>query len=137
MEEQEKYIEKAGHVNITQNARTGEVITTDNFSIDPTNNAVTPSTEEASMQLLQRGFIIPGTETSEYGGAGVAQGGPIDVADIIDEVTVSLSTGEPNFNEVTELFSNIGNLYFGKKVYIKNLRKYYYFSKDRDWKEIR
>lgn len=135
MEDVSTNISRAGHIDIQQNARTGDVIKPDSYSIDPTTNEVLPSVEEAPMQLLQRGFVIPGSEVQEYNSSDLAQGGPIDVTDIVDEV--SETDGVPNQAELTEIFKNIGNLYYGKKVYVKNIRKYYYYSKTGIWKEMR
>lgn len=135
MEDSSKYIEKQGHIDITKDPRNEDVITSDDFTIDPTTSHVIPSEEEASMQLLQRGFIIPGSIVKEYNSSDYAQGGPIDVADVADDITIN--DGNPTQRDLTDLFKNIGNLYYGKKVFVKETKKYYYLSKNGIWKELR
>ena len=62
-----------------------------------------------AIQLLQRGFII-----------GSEDGGPIDVTEVVDEVN--------SLDELTTLFKESGGLYYGKKVYVKEKKSFYYYS---------
>lgn len=136
MEDSSKYIEKQGHIDITKDPRNEDVITSDDFTIDPTTSHVIPSEEEASMQLLQRGFIIPGSIVKEYNSSDYAQGGPIDVSEIVDDIATDVN-GNPIQKDLTDMFKNIGNLYYGKKVFVKSCHKYFYLSKNGIWKELR
>ena len=64
---------------------------------------------EPTIQLLQRGFII-----------GSENGGPVDVTEVVDGIN--------SLNELTTLFKESGGLYYGKKVYVKGMKAFYYYS---------
>ena len=115
----------ANQVNMTRGASgSSRVIETGSYTVDPVTNATMKRADDSAVQLLQRGYIV----SSE-------NGGPIDVSEVIERI--------PD-EGLTEMFSKVGGLYYGKKVFVKDQKKYYYFSKgsstnnigDDDWKPI-
>ena len=116
---------RANQVDMSKNTSGNDpVVSSGSYTQDPTTQARQYSAEP-SVQLLQRGFII-----------GSEDGGPIDVTEVVDEVD--------SLSELTTLFKESGGLYYGKKVYVKDKKSFYYYSHmglsgsetDDDWKII-
>jgi hypothetical protein len=92
--------------------------------------SVTEVQRAPSVQLLQRGYII-----------GSANGGPIDVSEVVEGTSTDEAVMK---SQLTQLFKNTGNLFYGKKVYVKEHDKFYYYSRgnstgnmsDDSWKVI-
>ena len=97
-------------------------------------STVSDRERQPSVQLLQRGYII-GTEN----------GGPIDVSEIVTGTSENETVMK---SQLTQLFKSMGNLFYGKKVYVEGNgfghNKYYYYSRgsnassfsDDSWKVI-
>jgi len=113
----------AGQVDMTAS-------TSGTSNVIKTGSSTVQSNRQPSVQLLQRGYII-----------GSAEGGPVDVSEVVDRLDTDESVAK---SQLTALFKNTGNLFYGKKVYAVELGKWYYYSKgnnagsmgDDSWKAI-
>lgn len=120
MENSIDYINKAGHVDMTVKASSlNPVISTDYYTEDPTDigHQVKRNDVEPAVQMLQRGFIV----TSQ-------DGGPVDASEVVEGIS-DLNILQ---NDLNELFKATGGLFYGKKVYVKEMKKYYYYSHASD-----
>ena len=112
MENSIDYINKGGHVDMSVPASgQNPVISTDSYT-EEGNRQVKREDLIPAVQMLQRGFII----TSQ-------DGGPVDASEVVEG-----TTSEGLQSELTEVFSKTGGLYYGKKVYVKEQKKFYYYS---------
>ena len=84
-------------------------------------NSNTRNSSVSGVQLLQRGFIV----TSQ-------DGGPVDASEVVEEIS--------DLNQqLTDLFRSVGGLYYGKKVYVKEKKSFYYYahtSAGDTWKPV-
>jgi len=125
-------IQTANQIPMVSSLNSGNKVVTDSYTIDPVTGSQKKRDLQPSVQQLQRGFIV----ASE-------NGGPIDVAEIVDDADVD-ETGKISFPviirdssnnivyESDNMFKEAGGLFYGKKVYVESLKKYFYYSHKSD-----
>lgn len=127
-------IQTANQIPMDSSLSTGNKVVTDSYTVDPVTGNQRKRNQQPSVQQLQRGFIV----ASE-------NGGPVDVAEIVDDASVDANTGKVSFPVyridpstnlpilVTDnMFKESGGLFYGKKVYVESLKKYFYYSHKSD-----
>ena len=122
-------IQTANQIPMGSSLSTGNRVVTDSYTVDPVSGNQRKRDQQPSVQQLQRGFIVA-----------AENGGPVDVAEIVDDASVD-AAGKVSFpvyriNPSTNrlelvsdnMFKESGGLFYGKKVYVESLKKYFYYS---------
>ncbi len=125
-------IQSANQIPMDSAMSSGNKVVTDSYTVDPVTGNQRKRDQQPSVQQLQRGFIV----SSE-------NGGPIDVAEIVDDASVDeagkvsfpvyIKDSSNNLVLVSDnIFKETGGLFYGKKVYVERLKKYFYYSHKSD-----